>query len=149
MRPLSFWFHFVWYCSSTCSQISFVTFKKLIYFNWRIITLQYCGFRHTSNESAMGVHVSPHSEPLPHLPPHAIPLGCPRARALGAQLHAWNLHWSSWRVVMYMFHCYSLPSSPPHLLPRSPKVCSLHPCLFCCPAYRIIVTVFLNSICMR
>ena len=29
---------------------------------------------------------------------------------------------------------------------QSPKVCSLHLCLFCCLAYRVIVTVFLNSI---
>ena len=27
-----------------------------------------------------------------------------------------------------MFHCYSLKSSHPHLLPQSPKVCSLHLC---------------------
>ena len=30
-----------------------------------------------------------------HIPPHLIPLGCPRALALGALLHASNLHWSS------------------------------------------------------
>ena len=34
----------------------------------------------------------------------------------------------------------------PHLLPQSPKVCSLYLCLFCCLAYRIILTIFLNSI---
>ena len=35
--------------------------------------------------------MSPHPEP--HLPPHPVPLGCPRALALGALLHASNLHW--------------------------------------------------------
>ena len=31
---------------------------------------------------AMGAHVSPHPEPVSHLPPGPIPLGCPRAPAL-------------------------------------------------------------------
>ena len=35
----------------------------------------------------------------------------------------------------------------PHLpLPQSPKDCSIHLCLFCCLAYRIVITIFLNSI---
>ena len=46
-------------------------------------------------------------------------------------------------MVMYMFQCYSLKSSHPHLLPLSPKVCSLHLCLLCRPACRIVVTIFL------
>ena len=101
------------------------------------------------HESAMGAHVSPNPEPSSHLPPHSIPLGCPRAPALSALLHASNLYWSSiLHTVIYMFQCYSLKSSHPRLLPHSPKVCSLHLCLFCCPACRIIVTVFLNSIYM-
>ena len=41
-----------------------------------------------------------------------------------------------------MFQCYSLKSSHPHLLPLSPKVCSLHLCLLCRPACRIVVTIF-------
>ena len=41
------------------------------------------------------VHMCPHPEPPSLLPPHPIPLGCPRAPALSALLHAWNLHWSS------------------------------------------------------
>ena len=34
-------------------------------------------------------------------------------------------------MVIYMFQCYSLKSFHPHLLPQSPKVCSLYLCLFC------------------
>ena len=65
------------------------------------------------HESAMGVHVSPYPEPLSHLPPHPIPLGCPSAPALSALFHASNLHWSSiLHMVVYMFQCYSLKSSP-------------------------------------
>ena len=36
-----------------------------------------------------------HPETPSHIPPHTIPLGCPRALALRALPHAWNLHWSS------------------------------------------------------
>ena len=40
-------------------------------------------------------------------------------------------------------------SSHPRPLPQSPKDCSIYLCLFCCLAYRVIVTIFLNSIYMR
>ena len=92
----------------------------------------------------------PHPESHHHLPPHPIPLGFPQALALSALLHASNLHWSSVsHMVIDMFKCCSLKSSHPSLLPHSPKVCSLHLCLFCCLAYRIIVTIFLNSLYMH
>ena len=48
-----------------------------------------------------------------------------------------------------MFQCHSPKSSHPLPLPQSPKDCSIHLCLFCCLAYRVIVTIFLNSIYMR
>ena len=49
----------------------------------------------------------------------------------------------------YMFQCHSPKSSHPLPLPQSPKDCSIHQCLFCCLVYRVIVTIFLNSIYMR
>ena len=46
-----------------------------IYFNWRLITLQYCsGFAIHWHESAMGVHMSPFLNPLPR-PSPAHPSG--------------------------------------------------------------------------
>ena len=81
-------------------------------------------------------------------PPTSLPIpqGCPSAPGLGALFHASNLDcWSISHMEIYMFQCYSLKSSHPHLLPQSPKVCSLYLCLFCCLAYRVIVTIFLNS----
>ena len=39
-------------------------------------------------------------------------------------------------------------SPHPLPLPQSPKVHSIHLCLFCCLAYRVIITIFLNSIYM-
>ena len=61
------------------------------------------------HESATGVHVSHHPEPPSRLAPHPIPLGCPRAPALGALLHASSLQWSSLlHMVIYIFQCYYL-----------------------------------------
>ena len=124
------------------------SFFKLIYFNWRLITLHYFGsFCHISTWISHGCTCVTHLEPPSHLPSHPIPLGCPWTLALSVLFHASNLDWSSIsHMVIYMFQCYSLKTSHPHLLPQSPKVCSLFLCLFCCLAYRVIITIFLNSI---
>ena len=91
----------------------------------------------------------PHPEPFSLLPPHTIPLGRPSAPAPSIQYRASNL---AWRLVPYMilyvFQCHSPKSSHPLPLPQSPKDCSIHQCLFCCLVYRVIVTIFLNSIYM-
>ena len=123
-------------------------FLKFIYFNWRLITLQYCsGFCHTLTWISHGCTCVPHPEPPSHLPPLSIPLGHPSAPALSILSHASNLDWQSVsHVIIYMFQCYSPKSSHPLLLPQSPKDCSIHLCLFCCLAYRVIITIFLNSI---
>ena len=111
-----------------------------MYFNWRIL-YSIVAFPIYQHESATGVHVSPHPE-HPQLPPHPIPLGCPRAPALCVLIHALNLHWSSvLHMVIYMFQCYSLKSSHPRLLPQSPKVCTSHLYLFSCLAYLVIITI--------
>ena len=52
-------------------------------------------------------------------------------------------------MIVYMFQCHSPKSSHPRPLPQSPEVRSTHLCLFCCLAYRVITTIFLNSIYMR
>ena len=53
------------------------------------------------------------------------------------------------QLILYIFQCHSPKSSHPLPLPQSPKDCSIHQCLFCCLVYRVIVTIFLNSIYMR
>ena len=124
---------------------------EFIYFNWRLITLQYCiGFAIHQHESVTGVHVFPILHSPSHLLPHPIPLGHPSAPAPGTLSHASNL---DWRFVshmkIYMFQCHSPKSSHPLPLPQSPKDCSINLCLICCLTYRVIVTIFLNSIYMR
>ena len=118
-------------------------------FNWKLTTLQYCGVYHTFTRISHGCTCVPHPDPPSHLPPHPMPQGNPRAPALSTLPHASNLDWwSISHMIIYIFQCYSLKSPHPRLLPESPKVCSLHLCLFCCLAYRVIVAIFLNCIYM-
>ena len=94
-----------------------------------------------------GCSCVPHPEPPSHLPPHPIPLGHPSASTPSTLSHASNLDWQSISLmIIYMFQCYSPKSSHPRPLPQSPKDCSVHPCLFCCLTYGVIVTIFLDSI---
>ena len=84
--------------------------------------------------------------PLP--PPSPFhPSGSSQCTGPEHPVYALNLEWRSIsHMIIYMFKCYSFKSSHSRLLPQSPKVCSLHLCLFCCLKYRVIVTIFLNSI---
>ena len=128
---------------------SILLFKyKFIYFNWRLITLQYCiGFAVHWHESATGVHVCPHPEPPSHLPPHSIPLGHPSAPAPSILYHVLNLDWRFIsHMIIYMFQCHSPKSSHPHPLPQSPKDCSIHLFLFCCLTYRVIITIHIYAL---
>ena len=92
----------------------------------------------------------PHPEPSSLLPPHTIPLSRLSASAPSIQYHASNLDWRFISyMILYMFQCHSPKSSHPLPLQQSPKACSIHLCLLCCLTYRVIVTIFLNSIYMR
>ena len=121
----------------------FLTFKFFIFFNFTILYW----FCHTSTWICHRYTRVPNPEPPSHLPPHPIPLGHPSASAPSVLYPALNLDW--WFVsymILYMFQCHSPKSSHPCPLPQSPKDCSIHLCLFCCLAYRVIVTIFLTSI---
>ena len=128
----------------------FFFFKfKFIYFNWRLITLQYCiGFAIHQHASAMGVHVfpilnpPPTSLPIPSL--WVIPVHQPRASCI---LHRTWIGNSFLYDIIHVLMSFS-QIIPRLLLPQSPKDCSIHLCLFCCLAYRVVVTIFLNSIYM-
>ena len=121
-------------------------FKKFIYLFYFTTLYWFC---HTLTWIRLGCTRVPHPEPPSHLPPHPIPLGHPSAPALSILSHALNLDW--WfisHMIIYMFQCHSSISSHPRPLPQSPKDCSIHLCLSCYLAYRVIITIFLNSIYM-
>ena len=123
---------------------------QIFFFILFYLTLQYCiGFAIYQNESATGIHVFPHPKPSSLLPPCTIPLGRPSAPAPSIRYRALNLDWQLVSyMILYIFQCHSPKSSHSLPLPQSPKDCSIHQCLFCCLVYRVIVTIFLNSIYM-
>ena len=140
MSNKTFCFFFVMLCYIIFFFFFFFFFYFTIFY-WFWHTLTWIHHRYT--------HV-PHPKPPSHLPPHTIPLGHPSAPALSTLYLALNLDWRFIsHMIIYMFQFYSLKSSHPRLLPQSPTVCSLHLCLFCCLTYRVVVTIFLNSIYMR
>ena len=126
----------------------FLIFFSCIFISWRLITLQYCsGFCHTLTGISHGFTCVPHPDPPSRLPPHPTTLGPSQCTSPELLSHASNLGWRSvLPLIVYLFQCYSLRSSHPRLLPQNPKVSSIYLCLFFCFAYRVIVTIFLNSI---
>ena len=126
-----------------CSFFFRFYFSVLFYF-----TILYW-FCHTLTWICHGYTWVPNPEPLSHLPPHIISLGHSSAPAPSILYPVSNLDWQfiSYMIV-YMFQCHSPKSSHPLPVPQSRKVCSTHLCLFCCLAYRVIIIIILNSICM-
>ena len=134
------------------SRIFVCLFVSFIFISWRLITLQYCsGFCHTLTWISHGFTCVPHPVWSPFPPPSpSHPSGSSQCTSPEHLSHASNLgRWSVSHLIVYLFQCYSLRTSHPCLLTQSPKVCSICLCFFFCLAYRVIITIFLNSICMR
>ena len=128
----------LWFCQ--------FLFFLLLFFNFTILYW----FWHISKWICHRYTCVPHSEPSSLLLPHTIPLGHPTAPAPSIQYCVSNLDWRLVSyMILYIFQCHSPKSSHPLALPQSPQDCSIHQCLFCCLIYRVIVTIFLNSIYMR
>ena len=127
----------------------FCFFKyKCIYFNWRLITLQYCiGFAIHQRESATGVHMFPILNPPPTslLIPSlwVIPVHQPWASCI---MHR---TWTGRRFVSYMILYVSMPLS--QIIPPSPSPTESKRLFYISVslAYRVIATIFLNSIYVR
>ena len=71
---------------------------------------------------------SPLLTPSPSHPPGSSQCTSPEHLSHASSLGWWSVS----PLIIYLFQCYSLRSSHPRLLPQSPKVCSIHQCLFFC-----------------
>ena len=131
------------------NALAFFTHFIFIYFNWKPITLQYCsGFAIHWHESATGVHVSPILNPPP-LPSPSHPSGS--SQCSGPEHLVSCIEPGLTTCFIYgNTHVSVLFSQiiPPLLSPTESKRLFLHLCPFCCLTYRVIVTIFLNSIYM-
>ena len=130
------------------SLLFFFLIFKIFIFTLFCFTILYW-FCHTLTWISHGYTWVPNPEPHSHLPPHIVSLDQPCAPAPSILYPVLNIDWRfvSYMIV-YMFQCQSPKSSHPLPLPQSPKVRSIHLCLFCYLAYRVIITIFLNSIYM-
>ena len=131
-------------------NILFFIYLFFSFFLFIFLTLQYCiGFAIYQNESATGIHVfpilnpPPTSLPIPSL--WVIPVHHPQASSIMHQ------SWAGISFHIWYYTCFNaiLSNHPTLSLAQSPKDCSIHLCLFCCLIYRVIVTIFLDSIYMR
>ena len=127
-----------WSDGTVCHDRSFFFFFNFTVLYW---------FCHKSTWICHRYTRVPHPEssslPVPSL--WVVPVHQPQASSIvhrtwtGDSFHIWY----------DMFQCHSPKSSHPLPLPQSPQDCSIHQCLFCCLVYRVIVTIFLNSIYMH
>ena len=126
------------YCWSLTRRIFLFNFIIII-----IFTLQYCiGFAIHQHASTKGVHVFPILNP----PPTTLPIPSLWVIPVHQPPASYILHrtWTGDSFLIWYYTCFNaiLPNHPPALpLPQSPKDCSIHLCLFCCLAYRVVVNL--------
>ena len=112
----------------------FLSFLNLIlFFNFIVLVLPYI------NMNPPQVYTwSPSWTLLPRPSPY-YPSGS--SQCTNMQYHASILDW--WLIsymILYILQCHFPKSSHPFRLPRSPKDCSIHQCLFCCLVYRLVLS---------
>ena len=88
-------------------------FNKFIYFNWRLITLQYCiGFAIHQHESTTGIHVFP----IPKPPAYSFPVPSlwvvPVHQIQGTSVMHWTWTGNSFHIWYYTCFNAILPNHP-------------------------------------
>ena len=103
-----------------------------------------CDLVHPSEIKHIFPILNPHPTSLPIPSLWVIPVHQPQSSCI---LH---LTWTGDSFLICYDTCFNaiFPNHTP-FLSQSPKDCSIHLCLFCCLAYKVVVTIFLNSIYMR
>ena len=104
------YFNYIWIILTTTISLFYF---KFIYFNWRLITLQYCiSSAIHQHESAMGRTHVPHPEPRSHLPPCIIPPGHPSAPAPSILYQ----NWTGDSFLIWYYTCFhAIPPNHPTL----------------------------------
>ena len=119
----------------------YLFFPFLLFYLFIYFTSQYCiGFAIHQHASAMGVHVFP----ILNTPPTSLPIPSLWVIPVHQPQASYILHqtWTGDSFLIRYYTCFNaiLPNHPPPLpLPQSPKDCSIHLCLFCCHAYRVVI----------
>ena len=100
----------------------FIFKYKFIYFNWWLITLQYCiGFAIHQHESALGIHVFPILNP----PPTSLPIpslwvvSVHQPQASSIMHRTWT--GDSFHIWYYTYFSAILPNHPPYPSPTESK----------------------------
>ena len=118
-----------------CYPLYFFKYK-FIYFNWRLINLQYCiGFAIYQCESAMGVHVFPTWTPLlPPFPYH--PSGSSQCTNPRSCIMHWPWSGDSFHVWYYICFNAILPNHPT----LSPSYRAQMTVLYICVSFSVLHT---------
>ena len=114
--------------------LSFFFKFKFIYFNWKLITLQYCiGSATHQHESTMGVHVFPFLKPPPTSFPvpsvWVIPVHQPQASCIEPGLAIHFLHDITHVSVLF-----------PQIIPPTPSPRVQKTALYICVSFAVLCT---------